>query len=151
MNDADLFSDNLTALVAIKQATGVTVRIKTHDRIQKVARLSDTELIVTILTHEEIERKYDTYLTNQGIKLLPIRLVGTTWQMCEAFIMWGEKADFEPIRIAAFEPTSIPDYWDKRIRENMCYRPGSSKQPMESAAVTEWGMSPARMIKHWDI
>lgn len=142
--------DNLTALVEIKRLTGLTVRLKPFDEIIGWVVKSPTEIVVQIRTHEVIEAKFDTFLTGRGIKLQGLSAQADgTWRAGESIVMWED--DFQKVRVAAFTPTSIADFWAKRDHENMCYRPGTSKQPMESASVTAEGYSPARMTRHWDI
>lgn len=148
MNSTGSLDDNLHHLVDIKRRTGFVLRLKPFDQITKVVYKSDDEIIVQLITHEMAERRFDTYLTARGVKLIPLnRQADGTWRTGEAFVMWEE--GFQRVRIAAFTPNSVADYWEKRIHEFMCHRPGIPSYPMENASFGD--CTTPQMTRHWRI
>ena len=148
MNSTGNLDSNLQHLVDIKRRTGVVLRLKPFDQITRVVIKSDTEVIVQLVTHEMTERKFDTYLTARGVKLTPIsQQEDGTWTIGESFVLWEE--GFKKTRIAAFTPATVADYWEKRIHEFMCHRPGVPSYPMENASFGD--VTTPQMSRHWRV
>lgn len=141
--------DNLTYLVEIKQTTGRSLHLKPFDRITKVVAPSDEQIVVQVITHELRERKFDTHLIKQGIKLIPINFVQATntWVIGQSITVWNE--DFEPVRVAAFTPPTIEEFWQKRNHETMCGRPGTPSYPLEPASFADCSTPAIR--RHWTL
>lgn len=141
--------DNLTHLVDIKRRTGGHLfRIKPFDRITQVVVQSDDTIVVQVITHQVQERKFDTILTARGLRLVPLtRNTFGHWSAGQPITVW--ETDFQPVRVAAFTPSTVAQYWEKRIHEFMCHRPGTPSAPMENASFED--CTTPKMARHWRI
>lgn len=140
---------NLDHLIDIKIKTGGHLfRIKPFDQITRVMVQSEDTIVVQVITHEVKERKFDSYLTARGLRLVPLtKNRYGTYEAGQPITVW--EADFQPVRVAAFTPSSVAQYWEKRIHEYMCHRPGTPSAPMENASFGD--CTTPRMARHWRI
>ncbi len=145
------YESNLEALVAFKQLTGgAYFRLRPFEIIERIAQKDDSNIVVRLITFEIDERKTETHLTNRGTKLIAYqRTESGEWRQAgRAFTVWD--TDFERIAINHFGPGKTEaEYWNAKAYARLCYRPGTSAQPMDSFYRTTAGHTPTRMARHW--
>lgn len=149
MDTTPAFESNLEARVAFKRLTGLNIRLTPWELLTRINRQSEDTIVVQIVTHEVNERKTQTILTGRGVRLIQYKLVDGSWK--ETFrlpVVW--EPDFKPMTYSLFGPGKTPEEWlQAKLFEQMCYRPGSDRSPLDSCSRTSIGYTTPKMARHW--
>lgn len=140
--------DNLTViqqLAAIRDASrGVSIQIKPFETILNLEIRGDQVLVlIETYSYEEGERRIR--FKKHGKRLVSIdRNSGAV----ESITAWSP--DFTPFDLLKYgQVTSQSDKARKRTYEQMCYRPGTCRNPLDSYSRVLDGPTTRDMEKYW--
>lgn len=147
--DTPRFSSNLEARIAFKRLTGIEIRLTPFEVVVEIIEKSADEIVVKLIVFEVDERRTETWLNNRGTRLTQFKLVNGSWkQSPQSFTLWD--TDFEPTAHNHYGVgKSVGEWLHARAYARLCYRPGSTAQPMDSFYRTTKGHTSSRMAKHW--
>lgn len=125
-----------------KKATGYSVPIRPFERILKYV-VTDDRVAVQLETFRYTETRYEFRFTGRGRRLLSY-----TGPTPESLTVWDEA--FEPfvIRKTGHVKTERESLAQVAF-ERDCYRPGTSRAPLDNYARVQAGPSTDKMERYW--
>lgn len=143
---------NLHALRAMKQATGITMRVTPYEVVTRIKQVDASTIAVQLRVYQAEERRTEVILKNQGTRLIQFKLTDHGWaQTGRPITAWDD--DFEPVYQSLYGPGKTVEEWYRaRAFEASCHRPGTDSHPLDSARRTQaYGgqYSTKRMARHW--
>lgn len=136
-------------LAQLTRATGQPLRLRPFERVILV-KVTDTEASALIDTYSVRELAREWRLEKHGTKMVSFKRDESTRQWAEVpgLLIWDE--DFEPQTIVKFGKSVTPQQYREDIEfARDCYRPGTSRTPLDNYERVLDGPSTPAMERHW--
>lgn len=131
--------EDLELLSAIRQLTGVQIRLGEHDEIKSHQTIEGTTIMVAVTTYDVTETSREIRFKRCGWKIYTLKRVGDSgirptgqWRTVEVTdVFWDDQ--FVPYVFEKFSKyETLQEQADRRDWERMCHRPGSARTPMDN-------------------
>jgi len=136
-------------LAEFKRLTGMVYQMREFESIQKVSVEGNTaNLLLTTYSLETAASR--TIKKRRGLRLITWQrnTAHGNWYETGRLTMWDE--DFAAETILKFGAVkTATEIIDKREFEKQCYRPGTSKQPLDNYERTLESYTTADMERYW--
>lgn len=139
--------EDLKVVKRVLEATGIHVTLSEYDSVRHVDW--EDEIVRLALDVYEVRRTHKRdYIENHGVRLLFIKLVDSQWTLDTDMTSWDES--FEPYILEHYgRRQSALEVQEQREFEQMCWRPGNARNPLDSYARVWSDKSTPKMEKYW--
>ena len=131
----------------VRDMTGYLINLGMFEEVGK-ATFTDSEIVVMIRRFKVTESRSQYRITEKGVEQIKFTLTESGGWHRFTETMWAKVEDQVHLRRqTASTFASVQDYRDQRDFELSCYRPGTSRTPLDNAAASDSD----KMYRHWKL
>lgn len=147
--------EDLAFLASFYKLTGVRINLRKNECVH-TAQSTDNQILLSIVHYEVRDLVRETRYVKRLWTVYTIKRAdeNSRWQICDMSEI--EDSSFVPYAIRHFgRVETAQEVQERRSFEDLCYRPGTDRHPLESLAVTEERVMDSdatkKMRRHWNV